>query len=333
MLPDWGEVLGLPVPERMARLADPQTRAHLAERATSPDAGVFSRLTGWGGYRMGDTFSPDNHSLTGRTVAEIAVERGTEHFDTLVDVVLADELRTVLWPAPTDDDDESWQLRAEAWQSEHTLLGGSDARAPTRSHVRRPLHHRLSGRLPAGSATGLAGGGHRHADRRPGPGCSACGSGAASSRGWHADLVVFDPETVDSGTMRLVEDLPGGSARLFADAVGVDHVLVNGPAHRERRPAHRRPARHAAALRARHRDRAGRVVDIQQAKATLAQLRRRGGHLLAALAGRLDTRQFDQGVPWIIALLFGGALSGLSLARARSLDAVLICPPIFKDCG
>jgi len=35
---------------------------------------------------------------------------------------------------------------------------------------------------------------------------------------------------------------------------------------------------------------------------------------------RLDTRRVDQAVPWLIALLFGGLLSGLSLARARSLD-------------
>ena len=47
-------------------------------------------------------------------------------------------------------------------------------------------------------------------------------------RGWRADLVVFDPEVIDSGNMFMVDDLPGGSSRLFANAVGVDHVLVNG---------------------------------------------------------------------------------------------------------
>lgn len=227
MLPDWGEVLGLPVAERMARLADPQTRVHLAERAASPDAGVFSRLTGWGGYRIGDTFSSANDGFTGRTVAEIGAERGTEPFDTLVDIVLADELRTVLWPAPTDDDDESWRLRAEAWQSEHTLLGGSDAGAHLDRMCGAPyttafLGDCLRGRRLASLETAI----HMLTDAPAR--LFGLRERGRIEQGWRADLVVFDPDTIDSGTMRMVDDLPGGSPRLFADSVGVDQVLVNG---------------------------------------------------------------------------------------------------------
>ncbi|MCY3910585.1 MAG: D-aminoacylase [bacterium] len=227
MLPDWGEVLGLPVTERMAKLADSQTRAHLAARAASPDAGVFSRLTGWGGYRIGDTFNSANEGLTGRTVADIATERGTGHFDTLLDVVVADELRTVLWPAPTDDDDESWRLRAEAWQSEHTLLGGSDAGAHLDRMCGAPyttafLGDCLRGRRLTSLETAI----HMLTDAPAR--LFGLRQRGRIEQGWCADLVVFDPDTVDSGTMRLVEDLPGGSARLFADAVGVEYVLVNG---------------------------------------------------------------------------------------------------------
>ncbi len=227
MLPDWGEVLGLPIPERMARLADPRTRVHLAERAGSPDAGVFSRLTGWGGYRIGDTFDSANDGLTGRTVADVAADRGTGHFDTLVDVVLADELRTVLWPAPTDDDDESWRLRAEAWRSEHTLLGGSDAGAHLDRMCGAPyttafLGDCLRGRKLVPLETAI-----QMLTDAPARLFGLRGRGRIEP-GWHADLVVFDPEVIDSGTMFMVEDLPGGSARLFADAIGVDHVLVNG---------------------------------------------------------------------------------------------------------
>ncbi|WP_419928542.1 N-acyl-D-amino-acid deacylase family protein [Candidatus Poriferisocius sp.] len=227
MLPDWGDVLGLPVADRMAKLADPQTRAHLVERAASPDAGVFSRLTGWGGYRIGDTFSSANDGLTGRTVAEIGAERGTELFDTLVDVVLADELRTVLWPAPTDDDDESWRLRAEAWQSEHTLLGGSDAGAHLDRMCGAPyttafLGDCLRGRRLASLETAI----HMLTDAPAR--LFGLRERGRIQQGWRADLVVFDPDTIDSGAVRMVEDLPGGSPRLFADSVGVDHVLVNG---------------------------------------------------------------------------------------------------------
>jgi N-acyl-D-aspartate/D-glutamate deacylase len=46
--------------------------------------------------------------------------------------------------------------------------------------------------------------------------------------GQQADLFVFDPETVGSEPATLVNDLPGGSPRLIADAIGVVRVLVNG---------------------------------------------------------------------------------------------------------
>jgi N-acyl-D-aspartate/D-glutamate deacylase len=39
---------------------------------------------------------------------------------------------------------------------------------------------------------------------------------------------VFDPEKVATGEVQLLADLPGGSARLYADAIGVHRVMVNG---------------------------------------------------------------------------------------------------------
>ena len=45
-----------------------------------------------------------------------------------------------------------------------------------------------------------------------------------------ADVVVFDPNTVDSEPATLVTDLPGNSSRLTAGSYGVDRVLVNGVA-------------------------------------------------------------------------------------------------------
>jgi N-acyl-D-aspartate/D-glutamate deacylase len=46
--------------------------------------------------------------------------------------------------------------------------------------------------------------------------------------GYHADLVVFDPERIASQDASLVFDLPGEAPRLTAGSVGVVRVLVNG---------------------------------------------------------------------------------------------------------
>ena len=43
-----------------------------------------------------------------------------------------------------------------------------------------------------------------------------------------ADIVVFDPDTIACGPIYQRDDLPGGEARLYADAVGINHVIVNG---------------------------------------------------------------------------------------------------------
>ena len=46
--------------------------------------------------------------------------------------------------------------------------------------------------------------------------------------GWHADLVLLDPERIAAGPATLVHDLPGESPRLDSRALGVRAVWVNG---------------------------------------------------------------------------------------------------------
>ena len=226
-LPDWGDVMNMELAEKVAALGDPKTRRFLEERAASPDAGVFSRLTGWGLYRIGDTFSDANDGLKGRLVGDIARERGQRDFYTLLDIVLADDLRTVLWPGPTDDDPSSWLMRQAAWDHDHVMIGGSDAgahldRMAGASYTTQWLADCLRGQGLATVEGAIA-----HMTDVPARFFGLVERGRLTE-GWHADVVVFDPETVGAGEFLLKHDLPGNSPRLYADAFGIERVYVNG---------------------------------------------------------------------------------------------------------
>ncbi|MFF3347443.1 amidohydrolase family protein [Streptomyces sp. NPDC002779] len=229
LIPGWGPVLGLPVPERIAQLRDPAVRAGMLERAASKEAGVFRRLADFGRYVIGDTYSEANRGLTGRVVRDIAAERGQDPFACLVEICANDELRTVLWPMPPDNDPESWALRARTWQHEDVLLGGSDAGAHLDRMCGAPYTTRflgdcLRGRKLVGLEQAV-----RMLTDDPARLFGLRERGRVRE-GFHADLVLFDPERIGAGTATLVHDLPGDSPRLDSKALGVHAVWVNGVA-------------------------------------------------------------------------------------------------------
>lgn len=227
LIPGWQQVLGVPVAERVARLNDADTRVRLLELSQSPAAGVFRRLADWSEYVIGDTYSAANEGLKGRIVKDIAAERGCSNFGTLLDIVCADDCRTVLWPTPQDDDDESWRMRAELWNDPRAMIGGSDAGAhldrmcgapyPTRFLAdcirgRQLISVERAVQLMTSAPAELFGLRDRGVLRE----------------GALADIFIFDPATVDSDQAALVVDLPGDSARLTAGSQGVARVFVNG---------------------------------------------------------------------------------------------------------
>lgn len=227
LMPDWGDILGLPVPERIERLKDPETRRFMEERASSPDAGVFSRLAGWDRYVIGDTFSEENEGLTGRKVGDIARERGVRDFHALLDIVIADDLRTVLWPGPTDDDPASWAMRQTVWDHPNVIIGGSDAgahldRISGAPYTSQWLQDSLHGKQLASLEATV-----EHLTSVPAQLFGLRDRGTLSV-GNHADVIVFDPESVGAGPTEMVHDLPGGAGRLVAEAIGMHWVLVNG---------------------------------------------------------------------------------------------------------
>jgi N-acyl-D-aspartate/D-glutamate deacylase len=227
LVPGWGDVMNLPVPERMEALRQPSVRAELAAKIDRPEAGVFRRLGNWKRYVIGDTYSPANAGLRGRVVGDIATERGQEPFDALLEIVLNDDLKTVLWPMPTDNNPESWELREEVWNDPRVMLGGSDAGAHLDRMCGAPYTTRFIGDMVRGRQLVAMERAVQMLTETPAQLFGLRDRGRVAP-GYLADLVVFDPETIGSEDATLVRDLPGGSARLTAGSRGVERVLVNG---------------------------------------------------------------------------------------------------------
>jgi len=229
LIPGWGDVMGLPEAERIEKLKDPAVRAHLDDIAHAESAGVFRRLSHWANYIVGDTFAPENAGYSWRDVGSIAEEQGKAPFDALLDLVIADELKTVLWPKASDGDDASWVARAEVWENPGVMVGGSDAGA----HLDRMCGSNyptsfLGDCLRKRKLVSMEKAVH-YMTQAPAELFGLHDRGLVAE-GRCADLFIFDPETVGSDPATLVEDLPGGSPRLIASSTGVARVLVNGVA-------------------------------------------------------------------------------------------------------
>jgi N-acyl-D-aspartate/D-glutamate deacylase len=220
----WPAVMALPVDERRVALADPAVRAQLLADAALIPVQIF---TNWPQMTVTSVENPSLASTVGRTVGDLAVSAGVEPFDALLDLVVADDLRTVFDTALVDDDDESWQLRAETLRDGRVVIGGSDAGAhlntvPSFSYHTAFLAEavRDRGLLSLEEAIRLI-------TDVPARLYGLRGRGRVAPGG-HADLVVFDPARVDPGGCEVRHDLPGGYSRLYGAARGLHHVFVNG---------------------------------------------------------------------------------------------------------
>jgi N-acyl-D-aspartate/D-glutamate deacylase len=225
--PDWAPLFRLSKPERLEKLRDLDYRRFLDQRANSADAGVFRRMAAWETYTICQVFSAENKRYEGRKVGEIATQLGKTPFDTMLDIVVADGLRTTLMPPGGQEDKASYEARAKIWKDNRTVVGASDAGAHmdmidafafstrllqkgVREHQVISLEeavHQLTA-VPA-RMMGLR-------------------TRGLIRQGRHADLVIFDPHSVAQGSVYTRFDLPGEEGRLYAEAEGISRVLVNG---------------------------------------------------------------------------------------------------------
>ena len=227
-VPGWEAAMLAPRDEKLALFRDKAARDRLNELAQQP-TNPMGTLTNWATKVIYDVVAPENKQFEGRTVGEIAAEQGRDPWDTLVDIVLADELLTSFGTVVVPESDDDWKARLEFWRDKRAVIGASDAGA------------HLDLLASFNYATVLLGTAVRekqllaleeaiHLITDVPAQLYGLVERGRLEEGWHADVVVFDPATVQSDDIAMRFDLPGGAGRLYAEAQGIEHVLVNGRA-------------------------------------------------------------------------------------------------------
>lgn len=166
--------------------------------------------------------SPD---AIGRTVADLAAERGAAPLDVALDIALADDLSTRFTVVLANDDEAEV---SELLCLEGAILGLSDAGAhPDQICDAVAPTDLLGGWVRERGALTLEEA-VRKLTGEPADLFDLAERGYIRA-GAAADLVVFDPTTIGPGPIRRVRDFPAGADRLIADApTGLRHILVAG---------------------------------------------------------------------------------------------------------
>ena len=226
-IPVFTQLFELSPEERLRALASPEVRGLLRRAADTPQGRALYYVTDWGGLTIGQTYAPVNTGLTNQTVRDIAAARGADELDTLLDIVVADDLRTMIVTPVRGDDGESWRLRETVLRDRRAIAGGSDCGAHVDVLDTFSMNTSLLGpcvrdrhmvtleeavQLLTGAPAALYG----IVDR-----------GIVAQGAW-ADLFVFDAATIGPGHVEMRHDMPGGAGRLYSEPTGVAHVFVNG---------------------------------------------------------------------------------------------------------
>jgi N-acyl-D-aspartate/D-glutamate deacylase len=225
----WPGLFQLGVEERMTRFRDPEMRRQMvADIATMSPEAPLKGLARLDNFLISSVSSESNRGYVGRKTGDIAREEGKEPIDVMLDIALADNLDTVFTPNNNSDNAETFALRGKVYVDDRTLIGASDAGA----HLDLIDTFAFStGLLQQGvrefGVISLEEAVHQITGRQ----ASYFGlvERGLLAPGYHADVVVFDRDTIARGPTQQRYDLPGGEDfRLYADAIGIDHVLVNG---------------------------------------------------------------------------------------------------------
>lgn len=220
-LPCWKPAFDQPVEQQQAFYRDANFRAAFRKEMERPK--VFTGK--WERAIVHEAGRPDMQALIGKSVAEIAEQRGKDGLDTFLDLCIEDDLQLqYTYELFNADEDRIPELITH----DQTMVGLSDGGA----HVDMLCD--------AGYCTYLIGTWVRdrqamtleHAVKRitsePAAFYGMTTRGTIAP-GLAADFAIFDYDTIGSarrGEMR--SDLPGGGRRLVMPAQGVQYTIVNG---------------------------------------------------------------------------------------------------------
>ena len=221
-LPVWKALMFLPVEARREAFKDPATREKMRADFSAPRHINFHRR--WDVLRVDKTIKPENQKYAGKSIAEVASMRAQEPLDAFLDLALEEDLETVFWNANNGGDVDAM---GEILRSPFVLMGTSDAGAHVqfgadfgygttllglwvRERQVMTLEHAIHKlTFHVASIVALSGRGLL----RP---------------GYAADVVLFDPATVDSHEPEWAYDYPGNTKRLIQRSDGIKTTIVNG---------------------------------------------------------------------------------------------------------
>ena len=222
-LQSWKAALGLHGNALEAVLADAGFRAGVRAELETPAS--FRLFNGeWDKVQVVEAAAAANAGYEQRSIADIARAEHRDPLDVMLDLALAEKLRTVFTAQLLNSDEEAV---GRMLNHPHSLVSLSDAGAHLTffNDAGFGLHlmghwARELGAMPLAEAV-------RRLTSQPAQLFGMRGRGAIRE-GCAADLLLFDPATVGRGPKRRVFDLPTGAPRLTTDALGVHGVWVNG---------------------------------------------------------------------------------------------------------
>ncbi len=255
-LASWKPALGLAGAALEAVLADKAFRDGVrAELATPTTFRLFN--SEWDKVQVVETSRPELQRHEQRSIAEIAAESGRDPLDTMLDIALADGLKTVFTAMLLNSDEEAV---GRMLNDPHSIVSLSDAGAHLTFFNDAGFGLHLLGHWSRERGTMSLAEAVRRLTSHP---ASVFGFERRGlvREGFAADLLLFDPKTVGRGPKRRVHDLPGGrGAADHRRGRRARRLGQRPPGRRCERPAAGRAARRRAADPVRRLTRAGAAI-------------------------------------------------------------------------